>query len=186
MSAKKATKKTTRKKTAKRVYKGDVEVDHDLFKLDVAMMQKDTSYEGAAPNYLPVEHAHFFHSYSSKGKKQEYCSFTGGHAHKCKMSIDSSGDLVLEIGPAVVNRGGKWVPNMLRDENGNYSIKDNHTHKSSYIRSEKIKIRTVSSDQQQAVANAVKELEDHKANDPEKERKIAEFMGKPNDLSASL
>lgn len=129
--------KTTKKLSEpKRVYKGDLEIDHDLFKLEVSTMRKNISINETDPLYTGVEHCHFFHSYDSNGRKQDSCAPIAGHTHEVEMFVNADGDIDAKVGPAVVKKGGKYVP----------FANDNHTHDATYLRSEKIKIRTVNNE----------------------------------------
>lgn len=120
----------------KRVYKGEQEVDHDLYKLEVAQTRKNVSYIQNQPIWEPVDHCHFFHSYDSFGKKQWHASPISGHTHEVIERIDENGNLVAECGPAIRVVNGK----KLTYEN------DQHTHEVNYLRSEKIKVRKVNAE----------------------------------------
>lgn len=128
-------------------------VIHDLYKLLVAPMLKNTSQDGQAPNYVPAEHCHFFHTVTSDGKEQNTSSTIGGHFHVMEIvtpeqtfiTKDENGNDVTETIAAVYkcsapmayfakkNRYGQVVKTlMLANED------DMHTHEIQYIKSEKI------------------------------------------------
>ena len=119
-----------------RVYKGEVEFDHDLFKLEVGMMKKNISIADDNPLYVGVEHCHFYHTYDSSGRKQEACAPIAGHTHEVEIFTDSSGNLMAKVGPASIRKGGKYIP--LKG--------DNHTHEAKYLRSERVKVRKVNAE----------------------------------------
>lgn len=115
-----------------RHYKGETEVDHDLFKLEVAKAKKNIG-TSRSPRWDDAEHTHYFHTYDSKGKKMKYCASIMGHSHEVYVRENENGELVAECGPPV-----------RREKNSRAEIlpfHDNHTHKISYLYSEKVKAR---------------------------------------------
>lgn len=127
--------------TQQRIYKGTQVLDHDLFKLKVAKMRKDVSYDGE-PDYVQFEHCHIFHTIDSNGKKQDTCSPVGGHFHEVRV-VQKPGQVpTLEVsGPMkyVMKKFGKKfkkVPEPLDPE------VDSHTHEVEYLGSERITPRT--------------------------------------------
>lgn len=150
LETKKKTKTTTKKPEAfKRVYKGEAEVDHDLFKLEVANLKKNISIDDEKPLYVGVEHCHFFHSYDSSGKKQETCNPIAGHSHKVDFEVDENGELNITCGPPIVKSGGKYLP--LKN--------DTHTHDIRYLRSEKIKVRKINETANMYIDNMTSSLQ---------------------------
>lgn len=149
-------------------WKGDEEFRHDLFKLNVANMKKNSSYIPYQPSLHEVEHSHFFHSHDMKGRNQKYCSAVGGHFHEVSinwMSCDDEGNPEVVIGPAQCFRqrrlrSGKMQqivskvsfltsPDKDDDPDARVTeILDNHTHTSTYVRSEMISPRKVKERQQ--------------------------------------
>ncbi len=128
----------------KRFYKGAQEIDHDLFKLDIARMKKDVSFS-EIPEYQFIEHVHMFHSVDARGRPQDSCSPVGNHTHLVKViGVSKDGVPKLEISPAVrfviqKIKGRKVrvaVPISELEEDG-----DEHTHRAIYIRSERIKLQ---------------------------------------------
>lgn len=113
----------------KRVFKGEHEFYHDLFKLEVANFQKNLSWNPKKPNLIPMEHCHIFHSYDSDGKKQTRCNAIGGHTHEVRIFPNEAGDLVGECSPAI----------------GGYST-DEHTHEVVYQDSQKMKARKMNAE----------------------------------------
>lgn len=112
-----------------RLYKGDIEVDHDMFKLEVAILKKNVAFEDGAETIVPIEHCHIYHTFDSRGKKMLECNAVGGHKHTVDVSVDKDGNLSAVVGPAI---GG--------------TLSDRHTHKASYIRSEKITVKQVNAE----------------------------------------
>lgn len=159
-----------------RMYSGQGTVDHDLFKLEVAKMTKDISWN-AVPDYRFVEHCHFFHTVDSSGKKQKYSTATGGHFHEMKVS-EKDGVPVVECvsGPLEwrwVKRGNKKFKKAVPVLEGKYLDFENenpsqpadiHVHDTSYVKSDKIELRRVN-------AEAVKLVTDN-----------AQLTAKPRDL----
>ena len=122
-------------KTNKRFYQGQQELDSDLFKLDVAQMMKNISWNEKRPDYVKVEHCHFMRTVDSSGKKLDTCSPVGGHFHTVTITEHEDGSLSAECSPAQQwgtldgKRAGVPIPS------------DNHTHDVTYLKSIKIKPR---------------------------------------------
>lgn len=125
--------KAEEKKGFKRIYKGEAEIDHDLFKLEVANLKKNISIDDERPIYVGVEHCHFYHTYDSNGKIQETCNPIAGHSHKITMKENADGELEITCGPPIVKSGGKYQ--QMKN--------DNHTHDIRYLRSERMKVRRI-------------------------------------------
>lgn len=92
------------KLTTRLSWKGDLEFRHDLFKLLITDMKKNTSYKAFDPKLEEVPHVHFFHSHDMKGKQNVHCQAVGGHFHEVtiKWGEDKDGNLVIlsaECGP---------------------------------------------------------------------------------------
>jgi len=139
---------TTERAAPKRIYKGEVEIDHDLFKLEVSNMRKNISINEEAPVYAGVEHCHFYHSYDSSGKKQVACAPIAGHTHLVEMYMSEDGTINAKVGPAVVKQGGKYVP----------FKHDSHTHDATYMRSERITVRQVNAEATKAYDQAMAKM----------------------------
>lgn len=137
-------------KRQERIYKSTQEVDHDLFKLEVATMRKNVSFTDK-PHIEEFEHCHIYHTVDSSGKKQEASSPVGGHHHPITLVVDPSGVPTLKVGPPA-----KWVKKKIRGVMRRVSEpiwlegaegvegereRDEHTHAVSYLGSERIKLR---------------------------------------------
>lgn len=133
--------------TPKRKYVGDRQIDHDLFKLDVAQTRKNISFQPDKPLWEGVDHAHFYHNVNSDGKSQTFCVSTAGHFHKVTVSLNDEGEFVAECGPPMVKSKGKAVP---------YK-NDKHIHEITYVRSEKIQVRQYSDEAMKMLNNLVAE-----------------------------
>lgn len=120
-----------------RVYNRDMEIDSDTFKLDVANYAKNLSFDDNNPLLIGVEHCHFFHTFDSNGKKQIRCNAVGGHTHEVTISIDENGDFVGECSAPISNK----------------KLNDKHTHKVSYLKSDRFKVRSINKDAQAYIAN---------------------------------
>src|SRR5690606_13018774 len=59
---------TKPKKQFQRVYAKQQELDHDLYKLEVAHLRRNASYNDDAPVWEQIEHCHFFHSIDTRGR----------------------------------------------------------------------------------------------------------------------
>lgn len=128
-----------------RVYKGTREVDHDLFKLEVAKMRKNVSYTDV-PDVREIEHCHLFHTVDSNGKKQVASNQVGGHHHDIEVTADADGVPTLKV-----SEPRRWVLKKVRGKNQRVSVPiflnsekdewDNHTHAVTYLGSEKITLR---------------------------------------------
>src|SRR5206468_11469432 len=122
-------------------YKGEVELDSDLFRLELALMKKNISIDQAKPEYAAVEHVHFFRTYDSAGRKMESCSPVGGHFHRVSAKLEN-GEMKVVVSQAI-----KRVAKMV---NGTQVIQevelpeDNHSHEVAYMRSDKNKQRQAS------------------------------------------
>jgi hypothetical protein len=123
-------------KTFQRVYAGQQLLDHDLYKLEVANLQRNASYNDNAPVWEAVEHVHFFHSIDSRGRPQTLTNKVGNHVHQ--VTIDENGKATC--GPAVrevkIKRGGR-ITTKYEPVRG-----DNHVHEVTYKFSEKVKPAT--------------------------------------------
>jgi hypothetical protein len=127
----------------KRFYSGEQEIDHDLFKLEIATMKKNVSFTDV-PDYEKIEHVHMFHTVDSNGKKQETCSPVGGHFHMVEVLSERDGVPALKISPPMKyvtqRKNGRKVrvAILLTDEDPDG---DTHTHTVRYLKSEKIVLR---------------------------------------------
>jgi hypothetical protein len=130
-------------KSTKRLYRGQEKIDHDLFKLTVSKMVKDTSWSDV-PNFEYLEHCHMFHSVDNQGNKQETSNPVGGHCHVITVTGEEDGIPTVTCGPAVKQvqvrtpngYQKKFVPITFSD-----GTVDDHTHDMEYKRSEKIEIQ---------------------------------------------
>lgn len=131
-------------KTAGRVFSQNVKKIHDLYKLGVSDMLKNTAQDGNVPEYLKVEHCHFFHTFTSDGAAQNTSSTIGGHFHVMEIvtpATDSS-PAVYKCSPPmrwgiVKDRYKRKVREMVPA-----NIDDEHTHEVQYIKSDELILRT--------------------------------------------
>lgn len=137
----------TKAQRVERVYKGTQEAHHDLFKLEVESMKKNTAWDGTV-ELVSVEHCHFFHTVNSDGKKQIYSSAIGGHFHKMELVEVEGGvpEVKCVSGPVKIAKRknkmtGKWEKVLVPT-----SEYDNHTHDVKYINSSKVQIRKTNSE----------------------------------------
>lgn len=116
-----------------RQMKGEVEIYHDLFRLELATFKKNVGLPNS-PRWENTPHVHYFHTYDSAGKKMTEASQVGGHTHVIETWTDDDGRLRAKCGPAIrkyKNNKQEVMPN------------DNHTHEITYMYSEKIKARRI-------------------------------------------
>lgn len=153
---KKPTKKTPAKEESKgieRFYASSKEVDHDLFKLTVALMKKWMGYnkgEKDPEDLISAEHCHFFHTIDSDGKPQQFCSSIGGHFHEMKLVDNGDGVPTVECvsGPLqfkfeAYRKNRSTKRRKVAVPANDY---DNHKHDTEYVRSEKVALRKVNKD----------------------------------------
>ena len=104
------------------VFRDQMSVRLDRFKLQVANMKKNTSWDRKRPQLVDMEHAHFFLSKNEAGQPQEYCSPIGGHFHKLlSMKVepvktgmivdDENGNQIEEVKNLLVARFGPALRN---------------------------------------------------------------------------
>jgi len=134
-----ATKKPAVKAKSTRRYKSQQNITHDLFKLLVAKVKKNTSWAPGQKEYVSVEHCHFYHSVDKSGAPQKTCSPIGGHFHEIIEETPATADA-----PATY-RTSKAKKYMIFIEYGRQVKKivdledDDHTHEVEYISSEDFK-----------------------------------------------
>lgn len=143
----------------KRRYAGEITIESDMFKLDVAVMKKNAALDGQPPDLIKMEHAHIFRTYDSDGKKHIYSSPVGGHFHQIQYS-DSADGVVritgiskpLHMVKRTVNKQLKTVIEPLPEY-----FDDDHTHKILYVRSDSVSARQVNANAVQIIsAEAIK------------------------------
>lgn len=130
--------------TQKRVFGQGKKLIHDLFKLSVAKMRRNDSWNEERPIYIELEHCHIFHTIDSSGRKQDTCSPVGGHHHKMTVTYSADGAPTVTCSPAM-----KYVRKRVNGENTRVLVEiedDDHTHEVEYIRSEEIEPRRVSAE----------------------------------------
>lgn len=145
-----------------RIFKESTEFFSDLFKLTVNKMLQYRGYteEGKkwpynedgslnTPDWVDIEHCHFFHTVDSKGANQEYCTPVANHFHKMKVTRDpkNPNDIIsveCVSGPLKmkdVKRLGKMTK-MAVPVNDH----DTHTHGVQYLKSDKLSQPKVNSE----------------------------------------
>lgn len=138
-----------------RVYKNEIQIKTDLFKLEVSKCNLNKAWNDAV-NLEEVEHVHFFHTYDSDGKlmgKRDpdgtilgRTNSVAGHFHVIEIEEQGANKPVKIIsvsGPMrEVKRRvrGKYVKVI---EPVDSILEDNHTHDISYRRSENVRLREV-------------------------------------------
>ena len=140
--------------------KGSAEFIHDLFKCKVNKAKKNIAYKKGEVILVDFEHVHFFHTFDSHGRPQEFTGAVGGHKHRLKIRVNANGDFVAECGPALreieVKKGKhyikKWEPVSFIDEqhltdDEPTRIVDGHTHDVEYVQSESLSKQKVAKQQ---------------------------------------
>lgn len=131
------------KRTDGRVYGTQTQKIHDLYKLRVEAMKKNIAQDQQIPVWVPAEHCHFFHTFTSDGVEQNTSSTIGGHFHVMEIVTPATEDTpaVYKCSPAM-----KWA--MVKGKYGQKTRQmvianpeDTHTHEIEYLRSEKMELR---------------------------------------------
>lgn len=124
-----------------RVYKGERELDHDLFKLLPTALTKNVGFQEDDPIWTTIEHSHIFHTIDSSGRAQDTTNAVGGHHHQVQVVKSPQGVPTLIVsGPlkwVVHRKGTRRIRTAVPMEN------DTHTHEVQYLGSEKIKARAI-------------------------------------------
>ena len=136
------------KKPIERVYAQQVEIDHDLFKLEVAPLEKNISWNDV-PDWVKIEHCHFYHTFDSSGKAQVTCNQVAGHFHEIEVERNENGEIVdykCVSGPMKYvfvkdKRTGRRVKKAVP-----YNELDDHRHDMTYLKSDKIQMRKLNSE----------------------------------------
>lgn len=137
----------------KRIYKGDIEIINDTFKLVVSKLQKNISFDLKHPAFVSVEHCHFYHTYDSSGSPQKQCNAVGGHTHNIRI-YSKDGELRGECSLPIHNKRSEALLYRKKNEDTgkmkvvtnpyNSDPYDKHTHEIQYIKSEKFQARKIS------------------------------------------
>jgi len=128
-----------------RIYKNELQIKSDLFKLEVANCNLNKGWNDAI-NLESVEHVHFFHTYDSDGKKLQRTNAVAGHFHVIEYEEQGPNKPVKIIsvsGPMrEVKRRirGKWQKVVEAIDSG---LEDSHSHDITYRRTENVKMREV-------------------------------------------
>ena len=131
--------------TKQRIYASDQVFDHDLYKLRLANMLKNTSWDSRKPVWASVEHVHFFHSITSNGKIQTHTTSIGGHCHRMiEVGKGADGLKTYRCGPPM--RLSVKIVRRKKVKEWVELSHDDHTHKVDYVRSDKVKARRLNAD----------------------------------------
>lgn len=123
-----------------RVFAQDRKLIHDLFKLEVATMVKNISWNDV-PEYVKMEHCHFFHTIDSDGKLQTTSNSVGGHFHEMKVTPMPDGVAKVECVGIPMSYGKKKVKGVWKKIAVPYDEEDTHVHDVQYVSSCEIKPR---------------------------------------------
>ena len=141
-----------------RQYKGQVEVDHDLFRLEVSNTKKNISFRSDSAIWENVPHKHMFHTVDSDGKPQHNTCPTASHYHKVTIK-EVDGKFVAQCSEPYQMKVVKGKRVEVPYQN------DSHTHEVTYLRSERIMQRVYSQDALNAI-NSIKNYESNKLKNP--------------------
>lgn len=130
-------KRTTKKDGPKRVFKRTAEKVHDLFKLVETTFLKNVAWQAGVKDYVKTGHAHWYHTFSSKGVAQTTCSHQGGHFHLMELVTPATGDqpAVYKCSPPV-KYAAKKINGAMQKITVPFNDDDQHTHDVSYVSSQ--------------------------------------------------
>lgn len=139
--------KPTPKKKRERFFAGQENIHSDLFKLEIAKVQKNIGIDSREhePEFVGIPHMHFFHSVDSDGKPHKYAVAIAGHTHEMIEEKDPDG------GPSTFT-AGPALQEVRRKINGKFQKAherirfDDHTHVVSYVRSTNVKKREINAE----------------------------------------
>lgn len=129
----------------KRILGGKLKIHSDCFKLEVAACSVDKSWT-KIPELYEQEHCHWFHTFDSDGKKQFKTNSVSGHFHLIEFEEGHEGDAAK-----IISVSGPMCE-VLREVDGRMKkviepvkakLKDDHTHKITYIKSSVVEQRSV-------------------------------------------
>lgn len=128
-----------------RIYKNEIQIKSDLFKLELSKCNLNKGWNDSV-NLEEIEHVHFFHTYDSDGKKMTRTNSVAGHFHVVEFKEQGPNkpvEIISVSGP---------MRDVKRKIRGRYHkvtepvdsmLEDNHTHDIAYRRSENVKMREV-------------------------------------------
>lgn len=154
---------------AKKIYSDTYKLTPSKFSrwdgVDIEVQKRDPM------KYVPMEHAHIFHTFESNGRKTETSSLMGGHLHMVEVergsdgvpvTVEQDGKKVLKLkvgGPMkIVSKlvGGKRRTTFEKiqlylDKKGEL-VYDEHTHETQYIRSSVINNSEISQEASRVIS----------------------------------
>lgn len=133
----------TEQPTQQRIYKQDVKIESDLFKLQMSKMKKDMDNNRDDPNLIQMEHCHVWRTYDSDGKPQQYCSPIGGHFHEITYEEDENGAVKITSVSPPLTWGAKKIKGRFKKVAVPLPehLMDEHTHTTEYIESHRLNAR---------------------------------------------
>ena len=130
------TKQQTQTPQQQRKFQTQKEFLHDLFKLTVSKLKKNIAIGGQQPDYVDIEHVHFFHTITSDGKPQTRTNSVAGHFHKIKITPTKPGH------PPIVECASGPLKEVVKLQYGKrvkvevpFDEIDTHTHEVEYHKS---------------------------------------------------
>lgn len=129
-------KQQTQPPQQQRKFQTQKEFLHDLFKLTVSKLKKNIAIDGQQPDYVDIEHVHFFHTITSDGKPQTRTNSVAGHFHKIKITPTQPGQ------PPIVECASGPLKEVVKLQYGKrvktevpFDDIDTHTHEVEYHKS---------------------------------------------------
>lgn len=138
-----------------RTLKGTRKIHHDLFQLLEAPVRKDLGWDPKNPLIKEYGHVHFFHSVDSSGKPQFYCAPSAGHIHRVEHEIVDNKPAITKIGVPLRTISAKKKKDFVVDPKNR--LEDRHIHKTVYLESEEIDVRSVNPKAHAAMATRASE-----------------------------
>lgn len=143
-----------------RIFSENKKIFHDLYKLLVAKMYKNLSWQ-AIPHdeYTAIEHCHFFHTFDSSGREQIHSTSVGGHFHVIKVEHQPNGappKVICESGPMKSVRKKNKRTHKFEKIIVPVNEVDTHTHEVLYLQSNQVAVRKVNEEAAKVIgANAL-------------------------------
>ncbi len=145
---------TQKKSPKERFFQGQHTIHSDLFKLEVAEVQKNMGIDSPhhEPDYVGIPHTHFFHTFDSDGRKQTRSIAIAGHYHVMTETADpDGGPPSVSCGPAVKEVRKRVQGKFVKGEE---PLKDDdHVHEITYLKSCKVEKRVANAEAANLIAN---------------------------------
>jgi hypothetical protein len=137
---------------------GEKEIEIMRFKSDVQNLKRNSAWKkNAAPDIEEIDHRHFWDTLNRRGEPNTHAVAKNGHTHYMKYELSPDGKSIkVTCGPALKAKNGtgpsgksklSYSPVFLYMEDdpengGTRAVNDTHIHAMTYIKTEKVLIRT--------------------------------------------